>query len=217
MRSLATTIHKMKLSLLLRRLKNYFIKLLKSDKTYGAKGMPDPPPRVRRIFEYIRYFGRDRSLYVTSEGHYGLGPQTIENGDCIAVLLGGSLPAVLRLNGPYQYQWCLVGKTYLDGFGDGESILGLMPDGIEVVTCLDDNIESLAYLDQATGRLQIEDPRLGSLPADWDRKRHEEEHRWTWYVNVKTGEEKRKETGDPRLDYVELVQQGVRLQKLRLV
>jgi hypothetical protein len=92
-----------------------------------------------------------------------------------------------------------------------------MPDGIEMVNRLDDDIESWAYLNQATGTLEIEDPRLGPLPAEWDRKKHKEEDGWTWYVNVKTGEERGKAIGDPRLDDYELLKHGVQLQKFRLL
>lgn len=151
--------------------------------------------RVKRILDHIQFFCCDRAFYRTEDGHFGLGPKTIQSGDQIAILLGSNLPAALRPVG--QGKWQVVGETYLNGFSDGEGLLGPLPDGVRVVSRLDNDMESWAYLNEKTGVLDIEDPRLGPLQSPWSRKKYSEDGRWTWYLNTETGEERRKsETRD---------------------
>lgn len=120
----------------------------------------------------------------------------------------------LRPTGPGK--WQVLGETYLNGFGDGEAVLGPLPDNTRVVSRLDDKVESWAYLSVKTGALNIEDPRLEPLDGSWTRKKHPEDHRWTWYVNTGTGEERGKEFGDPRLDFGELLKADNLLQEFSL-
>ncbi|KAH9217519.1 hypothetical protein DL95DRAFT_459127 [Leptodontidium sp. 2 PMI_412] len=159
--------------------------------------------RVKRILDHIQFFCCDRAFYRTEDGHFGLGPKIIQSGDQIAILLGSNLPAALRPVG--QGKWQVVGETYLNGFSDGEGLLGPLPDGVRVVSRLDNDMESWAYLNEKTGVLDIEDPRLGPLQSPWSRKKHPDDGRWTWYLNTETGEEREKEIGDLRFDYDQLL------------
>jgi hypothetical protein len=60
-----------------------------------------------------------RRLITTNEGHIGMGPCRVRKGDRICVLLGCSIPLILRLReGQPSYQ--VVGECYLHGFMDGE-------------------------------------------------------------------------------------------------
>lgn len=59
------------------------------------------------------------SIFKTSEGHIGLGPKGMANGDIICVLMGYRLPVVLRdVGSGYQ----LVGDCYIQGLMDGEAL-----------------------------------------------------------------------------------------------
>jgi hypothetical protein len=60
-----------------------------------------------------------RRLITTNEGHIGMGPCRVRKGDRICVLLGCSIPLILRpCEGQSSYQ--VVGECYLHGFMDGE-------------------------------------------------------------------------------------------------
>jgi hypothetical protein len=90
------------------------------------------PPRVdRESFAEVggyKYVGmmstraRGRKPFVTSQGHLGLGPMALEEGDAVAVFLGFQVPFVIREREDGTYQ--LVGDTYLDDFMDGEAFEG---------------------------------------------------------------------------------------------
>ncbi|KAG0648101.1 Heterokaryon incompatibility protein [Hyphodiscus hymeniophilus] len=62
-----------------------------------------------------------RALFLTDKGYVGLGPAEVEKGDRIAVLLGGSVPFVLRQR---QSHFTLVGESYVRGLMHGEAIQG---------------------------------------------------------------------------------------------
>jgi hypothetical protein len=60
-----------------------------------------------------------RILTVTSQGHIGMAPCRARKGDSICVLLGCSIPVVLRKrNDDPSYEF--IGEIYLHGFMDGE-------------------------------------------------------------------------------------------------
>jgi len=88
-----------------------------------------------------------KRLYVTQSGYVGLGPQTIQEGDCVVVFFGGSSPFILRPNSAGRVAdeprggdddddadvgaappdgsavaCTLVGETYCHGFMDGEAL-----------------------------------------------------------------------------------------------
>lgn len=89
-----------------------------------------------------------RTLFITQAGHIGLGPTTTKIGDEIYVILGCSVPLVLRSQNVRQYhrqeqtilgarlqahsrglsrrthRQChrLIGECYLHGFMDGEAV-----------------------------------------------------------------------------------------------
>ncbi|KAH8169306.1 heterokaryon incompatibility protein (HET) domain-containing protein [Sarocladium implicatum] len=73
------------------------------------------------------YKNRERRLYLTEEGHVGLGPRNMQAGDAVVVLYGGTVPHVLReqgVGGDGQEEWSYVGEAYCDGIMDGELLEG---------------------------------------------------------------------------------------------
>jgi hypothetical protein len=63
-----------------------------------------------------------RSFFVTSDGHFGIGPAGMKPGDEIFVVEGGSCPLVLRSNDQNDH-YILLGDCYLDKFMDGEAMI----------------------------------------------------------------------------------------------
>ena len=60
-----------------------------------------------------------RRLFVTEKGHLGLGPENLQHGDIVAILLGGQVPFILR----GQAQECiLIGECYAHGYLNGEGL-----------------------------------------------------------------------------------------------
>ncbi len=56
-----------------------------------------------------------RRLFVTKSGHIGLGPPRTQAGDNVAILLGGDVPFILRLNHKVPEKFELVSKCYVHG------------------------------------------------------------------------------------------------------
>lgn len=67
-----------------------------------------------------------RRLYISENGLVGLGPWDAVEGDVIVVLLGCKFPVVLREVGGH---WVLIGEAYVDGYMDGEAVVGLQEGG----------------------------------------------------------------------------------------
>lgn len=66
---------------------------------------------------------RYRRFAVSAQGHYVLGPDTMEPGDTVVVLYGGHAPFVLRRRGPRTKDgWKLIGECYVHGMMKGEAL-----------------------------------------------------------------------------------------------
>jgi hypothetical protein len=72
---------------------------------------------------------RGRKPFVSANGHLGLGPDHIEPGDVIAVVLGYQVPLVLRKSANEKYE--IVGEAYVDGIMDGEAVVE--KEGVTVI------------------------------------------------------------------------------------
>ena len=68
--------------------------------------------------------GLGRKLVTTEKGYIGIAPQPAEQDDVIAVLLGCSVPFILRkVNGQSgEVRWRIVGECYVHGIMDGEAM-----------------------------------------------------------------------------------------------
>lgn len=157
-----------------------------------------------------------RTTFVTEDGRLGLGPQTMQVGDVVAVFLGRG-PAIILRPGSSQFHE-VVGDAYCDGIMDGEALLGPLPGRWERRTVHDGDMSSpwfSTFVDTDTGVTQPEDPRLGNLPKGWSRKSHENERLWTQFVN-ESGEVFDK-GWDPRLLPEALRERGVNLNFFKLV
>ena len=65
---------------------------------------------------------KDRRLYRTSRGHFGLGPPSIVPGDQVWMICDSLVPLVLRPAPSNEGRYELMGETYLHGFMHGEML-----------------------------------------------------------------------------------------------
>jgi hypothetical protein len=61
-----------------------------------------------------------RTPFVTRKGRLGLGPESVQPGDSVAVFGGGDVPFILGASDGEKFQ--LVGEAYVDGIMDGEAV-----------------------------------------------------------------------------------------------
>ena len=96
--------------------------------------MPGPiesPDIWRATVDFGYHMSRDR-VFVTREGHFGVGPCTFSVGDRIFIVQGAQVPLILRpLEGTIMegsssplryYDYSYVGRCYIHGYMDGEAV-----------------------------------------------------------------------------------------------
>jgi hypothetical protein len=174
-------------------------------------------PIEEDFYSYAKSFCQARALCATFEERFGLVPKTAQRGDIATVILGCNTPTILRPETDGS-SYAVVGEGYLSGMLNSEVLLGPLPESYEQVAIRDNKKARVWWIlmDRSTGSMFVEDPRLGELPAGWERKQHEDERFFTWFVNKETGEEL---TGgfDPRMTSEGLKQAGVKMQDFVLV
>jgi hypothetical protein len=113
---------------------------------------------------------RGRKFFTTSEGHFGLGPQGIEPGDKVCLLLGSEAPIVLRPTADRKY--VVAGDCFMHGIMSGEPLLGPLPNGVrEIMAFAEGETDfQIRFLDKETAETTLIDPRieawgLGLLPS----------------------------------------------------
>ena len=82
-----------------------------------------------RFMDFLASFQqatRNRRLFVTEEGHVGLGPLLTRPGDLVCILFGSPVPFVLRAVEGGRV--VLVGECYCHGVMEGEAVRGLGDD-----------------------------------------------------------------------------------------
>ena len=167
---------------------------------------------ARRVLDMVR----GSKLIKTSNGLFCLGSANTRAGDIVCVILGCTKPLILRPDGASHYT--IVRECFVDGMMTGEALLGKLPDNWSFVNKWFPQFQSRHYvfLDSDTGNTQLEDPRLGPLPAGWcNANMSKPELPWNWYVNNDTGEVAG--IRDPRLTVNALKARGVDLQEFRLI
>ena len=141
-------------------------------------------------------------------------------GDKVCVILGSDAPVVLRPVG--SNEWLMVGNCYIYGTESSRILLGDLPRPYKRVKRFDPVSKQWwpAYFNQQTGEIQIEDPRLGPLPAKWRVKHHEYETAWNFYTTAEYEADNTspmRTAGDPRLRADAIRERGVRLMDFLLV
>lgn len=155
-----------------------------------------------------------RVLFTTYDGAIGLAPRVAMPGDEVCVILGCEAPLILRPNTAGCYQ--VVGECYIDGYMEGAALLGPLSSEWRGVLRLVSGFNGrwAAFVNAVTGNIQIEDPRVGPLPAEWRVRSHAKEAAVNLYVNNDTGE---KTFFDPRMTPDALKARGVDIKEFKLV
>jgi hypothetical protein len=69
-------------------------------------------PTTRRL---VIEMCRSRTLFITTGGQLGIGPQSAQKGDSICLLYGAATPLLMRQHTQKSDRWLLVGETYVNG------------------------------------------------------------------------------------------------------
>lgn len=156
-----------------------------------------------------------RTYFRTRSGHIGLGPSSIQPEDQACMVLGSDALLILRTMVGNTYR--VVGECYIDGFMKGEAFLGALPSKWQLIQRYVPDLGCWykSFINMETGDVQVEDPRLGPLPAGWRYEDHEAKHAYNIFSNEEIGVVET--TVDPRLSPEALKARGVSLQEFRLV
>lgn len=95
---------------------------------FSAMAEKTGPDTFSQIAETVTL---NRTLFVTTQGHLGLGPVEMRAGNKICVFGGASMPFVLRTflsDNATDNLYNLIGECYIDGIMDGETV-DAMKDG----------------------------------------------------------------------------------------
>ncbi|KAL2037799.1 hypothetical protein N7G274_009524 [Stereocaulon virgatum] len=172
----------------------------------------DSPPFY--YMKLVRKAITGRVLFITNDGLIGLAPRVAMPGDEVCVIFGCSTPLVLRPNTAGCYQ--VVGECYGDGYMDGAALLGPLSSEWRFRARSVSGIDGRwgAFFNAVTGNIQVEDPRLGPLPAGWRVGKHAKEAVYNLYENTDTGEQT---CLDPRTTPDALKARGVDIKEFKLV
>ncbi|KAF2830871.1 HET-domain-containing protein [Ophiobolus disseminans] len=188
-------------------------------------------PSYRAYVKELISDRRGEVFFTTEKGYLGVSPASVKAGDVVAVLLGASVPIVLRPQRTLdarKYQ--IVGPCYIQGLMFGEGLLGPLPLGWMGVMH-----ETRKWCFQTTDDTlrTWEDPRLWSLPGHWrahycdieiegEGCQGDCEIKYVrgarladrWFLDTRSGERRRE---DPRLTIEGLEEGGVELESFKLV
>ncbi|KAK3347051.1 heterokaryon incompatibility protein-domain-containing protein [Lasiosphaeria hispida] len=157
-----------------------------------------------------------RKLFFTAGGSIGLGPQGMEPGDIVTVVVGYDAPIILRnnLDGTYH----VVGEGLVYGFHDAICLLGPLPEpwGVQIFLNTTGDASVYRYHNPKTGQLVDDDPRLPPLDGwrrvDVDRTADDPET-CQHFENLSTGEVV---NYDPRMSLMALERRGCAFKTFRL-
>ena len=141
--------------------RKYIDRIIDTTRDTALEESPESSSYIARV----RFSIRGRSFFTTDDGYIGLAPIATKPGDQVCILLGCRTPLVLRPCGDGYHK--VVGECYIDGFMEGAACLGPLPSKWQLVLRYFEESSGYhdAFLDHQTGEFQIEDPRLGPLPA----------------------------------------------------
>ncbi|KAI0841774.1 HET-domain-containing protein [Hypoxylon sp. FL0890] len=138
------------------------VELMMSDYQFNSDDFGASSP-LSRILDGATQISGTR-LVLATEDYLGIGPESAEPGDVVSVALGCSEPLLLRPLGNNTFR--LVGPCFVVGIGNGDALLGPLPEEIRAVQAISKNEwECLAFKNVLSGEIVCEDPRLESLPV----------------------------------------------------
>ncbi|KAF2093888.1 hypothetical protein NA57DRAFT_68918 [Rhizodiscina lignyota] len=164
-----------------------------------------------------------RAFLKTTEGYIGTGPPIVRQGDHVVCVLGCSRLIILRPTSAKpsnSTQFHVIGDCFLHGLQDATALLGSLPRNYTLQMQKDNHslIPRPVFMNHENGSLQVDDPRLGPIPADWERLPSQRTsidlHFFARFENKATGELL---NSDPRMLPEALEARGVHLQTFQLV
>ncbi|KAI1292920.1 heterokaryon incompatibility protein-domain-containing protein [Xylaria venustula] len=96
-----------------------------------------------------------RAFFTTETGYIGIAPKSVVPGDEVCVILGCNALMVLRPTTEDREERSVVGPCYMEGFNNGEAVLGPFPDGVEKKVLHDGQYSFVTF-----GDGEVIDPRL---------------------------------------------------------
>ena len=84
-----------------------------------------PPPSAYKYMSAASLALKQRRLFYSKRGYFGLGPVVMRPGDIVCVLFGAQVPLILRRK---DSRYRLVGESYVHGIMYGEAIK-MLEDG----------------------------------------------------------------------------------------
>ncbi|KAI0881518.1 heterokaryon incompatibility protein-domain-containing protein [Annulohypoxylon maeteangense] len=108
----------------------------------------------------------NRALFITEDGHIGLGPASISAGDELGLIFSCSKPIALRPSSKTPHgeatEYKVVGECYLDRRMLGEALLGELPRYLSRLLNPDNVTKpgNWGFIDTRTNTILLEDPRI---------------------------------------------------------
>ncbi|KAL1883350.1 hypothetical protein Daus18300_000408 [Diaporthe australafricana] len=108
---------------------------------------------------------KNRAVVRTEEGYVGLAPSDAKQGDTILAILSCNTFTVVRPAPGDEGRYNVVGESFVYGLGNGEAILGPLPDYVRAEDHYNPDLRGWcpAYRDTRTGGSSFIDPRLEAL------------------------------------------------------
>lgn len=100
-----------------------FLVLSRGSEFLPENYMPNDDEQTRRVkyttvlLKAMKKMLHHRQMFRSNVGHLCIGPETVEPGDKLCILIGAEVPFILR---NYGDRYVLVGEAYVDGAMDGE-------------------------------------------------------------------------------------------------
>lgn len=188
--------------------KTYVLQLL------GTKSEDDISAILQNFGPMLRDTLLHMCFFHTTSGYFGFGPSSMIPNDRICILLGVPNPLVVRRNSEGHHR--IIGWAYVHGLMDGEALLGALPQGWHVEQHFKDRRSFPQYFNDWSEYRFRDDPRLGSIPDEWERIDREA----TRDDPIVVGFFRNKSTGeviiyDPRMTREKLEERGVKLEEIR--
>ncbi|KAI1457145.1 HET-domain-containing protein [Annulohypoxylon moriforme] len=126
------------------------------------------PSACLRLFKEVSLYSLRPPFIQTTDGSIGRAIGPVQPGDEICVILGCYTPLILRPLGNGKYK--LIGHCFVASVAHGEAFLGPLPENIRLVQASDHDLKKRAFWfkDTLSGEISYVDPRLRSLPIDFD-------------------------------------------------
>ncbi|KAI0469545.1 HET-domain-containing protein [Xylaria cf. heliscus] len=195
---------------------------LQNWKDLVREGLPEEKALSNFTEEYMRTicdWWNDQVVFNSKDGRLGASMCSSRPGDQIFVVLGCTLPLIMRQNVDGTYQ--VIGDCYFSGVMDGEAILGELDSSWNIQIVREEDGENRPhYINAETGEKTSEDPRLRNipLPPEWENMKWERTRAdplfCSKFRNTRTDEII---NSDPRLFPDALRARGIDIQRVTLV